>query len=293
MEKLEGKSVLIMGQQGATVLVIAQQFINEGAHVFLIGSGSPELARAFQNVQTGLTCLRGDVSDLKELDRLLAEIEREIGKLDIVVANGVAEEYPTMREILVAPDETTMNLNLTGLLSAAERALPLVRDGGSIILNAALVTGGRSGADSLYVVARAAILFVAQLWSRQLEDRWIRVNAIGPSTGGPPQRSGTALEARGSSTSFSHHLPFVRPNTPSQVANAVVSLLGDDSCDVGGVELVVEGDTARLSMLSTDPPLVKPAGPEEIAQAAVYLASGDSKGITGMEVLVDGGMAPL
>jgi enoyl-[acyl-carrier-protein] reductase (NADH) len=73
----------------------------------------------------------------------------------------------------------------------------------------------------------------------------------------------------------------------------VVSLLDDDSCDVGGVELVVEGDTARLSMLSTDPPLVKPAGPEEIAQAAVYLASGDSKGITGMEVLVDGGIAPL
>ena len=89
------------------------------------------------------------------------------------------------------------------------------------------------------------------------------------------------------------HLPFVRPNTPSQVANAVVSLLGDDSCDVGGVELVVEGDIARLSMLSSDPPLVKPAGPEEIAQDAVYLASGDSKGITGMEVLVDGGMAPL
>jgi NAD(P)-dependent dehydrogenase (short-subunit alcohol dehydrogenase family) len=131
MGKLEGKSVLITGQQGATLLVIARQFINEGAHVFLMGSGSPELARAFQNVQTGLTCLRGDVSDRKELDRLLAEIEREIGKLDIVVANGVAEEYPTMREILVAPDETTMNLNLTGLLSAAERALPVVRDGGS------------------------------------------------------------------------------------------------------------------------------------------------------------------
>ena len=95
MRKLEGKTVLITGQQGATVLAIAKHFINEGAHVFLIGSGSPELARAFQNVQTGLTCLRGDVSDLKELDRLLAEIEREIGKLDIVVANGVAEEYPT------------------------------------------------------------------------------------------------------------------------------------------------------------------------------------------------------
>jgi NAD(P)-dependent dehydrogenase (short-subunit alcohol dehydrogenase family) len=106
----------------------------------------------------------------------------------------------------------------------------------------ARATGSR--ADSLYVVARAAILFVAQLWSRQLEDRWIRVNAIGPSTGDLPQRSGTALEARGSSTSFSHHLPFVRPNTPSQVAEAVVSLLCDDSCDVRRVQLVVEGDIA-------------------------------------------------
>jgi NAD(P)-dependent dehydrogenase (short-subunit alcohol dehydrogenase family) len=292
MGKLEGKSVLITGQQGATLLVIAQQFINEGAHVFLMGSGSLELARAFQNVQTGLTCLRGDVSDLTELDRLLAEIDREIGKLDIVVANGVAEEYPTMREILVAPDETTMNLNLTGLLSAAERALPFVCDGGSIILNTAPDTGGRSGADSLYVVARAAILFVAQLWSRQLEDRWIRVNAIGSGTD-RPQRSGTALEAREPSTLLSRSLPSVRPNTPSQVANAVVSLLGDDICDVGGAELVVEGDTARLRLLSTDPALVKPASPDQIAQAAVYLASGDSKGITGIELFVEGGMIPL
>jgi NAD(P)-dependent dehydrogenase (short-subunit alcohol dehydrogenase family) len=256
MGKLEGKSVLITGQQGATLLVIAQQFINEGAHVFLMGSGSLELARAFQNVQTGLTCLRGDVSDLTELDRLLAEIDREIGKLDIVVPNGVAEEYPTMREILVAPDETTMNLNLTGLLSAAERALAFVCDGGSIILNTAPDTGGRSGADSLYVVARAAILFVAQLWSRQLEDRWIRVNAIGLGTD-RPQRSGTALEAREPSTLLSRSLPSVRPNTPSQVANAVVPLLGDDICDVGGAELVVEGDTARLRLLSTDPVMSK------------------------------------
>src|SRR5262249_23569036 len=174
--KLEGKRALITGQQGATLLVIAKHFINEGAHVFLVDSGCPELARAFHNVQTGLTCVRG--GDPKELDRLLAECEREKGKLDIVVANGVAAEYPTMREILVARDETTTNINLTGLLSTAERALPLVRDGGSIILNTALVTGGTSGADSLYVVAKAALLSVAQMWSRRLEDRWIRVNAI-------------------------------------------------------------------------------------------------------------------
>ena len=293
VRRLEGKNVFITGQQGATLLVIARHFINEGAHVFLMDSGCPELARSFHNVQKGLRCVRGDVSDLGELDRLLAEIERENGKLDIVVANGVAAEYPTMREIIVGPYETTMNLNLTGLLSAAERALPFVRDGGSIILNKALVTGGRSAADSLYVVARASILFVAQMWSRRLEDRWIRVNAIGPSTGGPPQRRGTAIEARESSTSFTRSLPSVRPNTPSQVANAVVSLLCDDSCDVGGVELVVEGDTVQRRMLSIDPPSVKPASPDEIAQAAVYLASGDSKGITGMELFVEGGMVPL
>ena len=117
--------------------MIAEHFLNEGARVFLMDSGCPELARAFHSVQTGLTYVRGDISDLKELDRLLAEIEREEGKLDIVVANGVAAEYPTMREILGAPYETTMNLNLAGLLSAAERALPFVRDGGSIILNTA------------------------------------------------------------------------------------------------------------------------------------------------------------
>ena len=160
-------------------------------------------------------------------------------------------------------------------------------------MNTALITGVKSAADSLYVVARAAVLFVAQMWSRRLEDRWIRVNAIGSSTGASPQRSETALDARESSTSLSRSLPSVRPNTPSQVAEAVVSLLCDDSCDIGGVELVVEGDTTRLRMLSTEPPLVKPVSPRQIAQAAVYLASGDSKGITGMELFVAGGMAPL
>src|SRR5262249_33613328 len=160
----------------------------------------PDLARAFHKVQTGLTCVRGDISDRRELDRLLAEIEREKGKLDIVVANGVAEEYPTISETIAAPHEAMMNLNLTGLLSAAERALPLVRDGGSIILNTALVTGVSATADSLYVVARVAVLSVAQIWSRKLEDRWIRVNAIGSGTTGPSQRSGTALRALEPST---------------------------------------------------------------------------------------------
>ena len=121
----------------------------------------------------------------------------------------------------------------------------------------------------------------------------IRVNAIGSSTERPPQRSGTALEAPEPLTPFSRSSPSVRPNTPSQVANAVVSQLGDDSWDVGGAELVVEGDTARLRMLATDTPLMKPASPDQIAQAAVYLASGDSKGITGTELSVDGGLVPL
>src|SRR5215469_10675533 len=168
MRKLEGKSVLITGQHGVTLMVIAEHFINEGAHVFLMDSGCPELARASDNVQTGLTCVRGDVSDLGQLDRLLAEIEREKGKLDIVVANGIAEAYPSISEILTAPYEP-INLNVAHLLSAAERALPFVRDGGSIILNTAPVTGVKSTADTLYLVARAAVLFFAQLWSRQLE----------------------------------------------------------------------------------------------------------------------------
>ena len=293
MRKLEGKSALVTGQQGGTLLLTAKYLINEGAHVLLMDSGCPELARAFHNVQRGLTCVQGDVSDLRELDRLLAEIEREKGKLDIVFANAVADEYPSISEILENPSKSIDNLDLTGACSAVQKALPLVRDGGSIILNTALVTGVKSTANSLYVATKAMVFSVAQIWSRQLEDRWIRVNAIGSSTTRPPQHIGTALGAREPSTSFSRSLPSVRQSTPSQVANAVVSLLCDDSCDIVGAELVVEGDTARLRMLSTDPPLVKPASPDQIAQAAVYLASGDSKGITGMELFVDGGMAPL
>src|SRR5262249_41671036 len=122
MRMLEGKTVLITGQQGATLLVIAKHVINEGAHVLPRGSWVSGVGSHVSQCPNRTEVVGGDVSDLRELDRLLAELQRDNGRLDIVVANCIAAEYPSMHEILVASYETRMNLNLTALLSAAERA---------------------------------------------------------------------------------------------------------------------------------------------------------------------------
>ena len=292
MPKLQGKAALIMGHEGGPSLSTAKHLIDEGAHVFLV-TRRPEVVEAFDNRQTELTCVRGDASDLKELDRLFAQIERERDKVEIVFANAIAHEYPTMSEILKDPNVDTTKFDPTRLLSAVERALPLVRDGGSLTLNAALVTGARSTDDSLYLVAKATALSIAQIWSRQLEIRWIRVNAISSGTSHSKPRTGITLGTGEPLTSLARSSPSARRNKPSQVADAVVSLLCDEGCDVTGAELIVQGGTTRLEMLSTDRVIEKPASPDQIAQTVVYLASDDSKGITGMELFVDGGMAPL
>lgn len=292
MPKLQGKAALIMGHKRGPSLATAKHLIDEGAHVFLMNRG-PDVAAAFDNLQTELTYVGGDTSDLRELDRLFAQIERERDKVEIVFANAIADEYPTISEILKDPYVDMTKFDPTGLLSAVAKALPLVRDGGSIILNTALVSGAKSTADSLYLVAKATVLSAAQIWSKQLEQRWIRVNAISSGTATAQPTRGSALVAGDSARSLPRTLPPGRLNTPTDVASAVVALLCDDACDVTGAEMIVEGGTTRLRMLSHDPPAAQPVSPDEIAQAVVYLASNDSKGITGMELFVDGAMAPL
>jgi NAD(P)-dependent dehydrogenase (short-subunit alcohol dehydrogenase family) len=162
-------------------------------------------------------------------------------------------------------------------------------------LNAAPTPAVRLSADSLcwYWAAKARALLVAQIWTRQLEDRWIRVNVVSAGTALSSAPATATEAARESSRLLLGTLPFERPNTPSEVAKAVVSVLCDAHSDVTGAELIVEGRTTRLRMLSADPTPVSLTSPDEIARTVVFLASDQSKGITGMELFVDCGMAPL
>src|SRR5467141_4313891 len=180
MGKLEGKIALITGGNSGIGLATAKQFVNEGAYVFITGRREPELARAVKEIGRNVTGVQGDVSNLVDLDRLFAQIKREKGKLDIVFANAGVAKYAPFGEITEEFYDSIFDTNVKGLLFTVQKALPLLPDGASIILNASIVASKGLTANSVYSATKAAVRSFARTWTTDLKDRRIRVNAISP-----------------------------------------------------------------------------------------------------------------
>ena len=174
MGKLEGKVALITGGNSGIGLATARQFVNEGAYVFITGRRDPELAAAVEEIGRNVTAVRGDVSNLDDLDRLFAQINREKGKLDIVFANAGTAEYSPFGSITEEHYDSIFNTNVKGLLFTVQKALALMPDGACIILNASIVASKGLPANSVYSATKAAVRSFARTWTTDLKDRRIR-----------------------------------------------------------------------------------------------------------------------
>ncbi len=180
MGKLEGKIALITGGNSGIGLATAKQFVSEGAYVFITGRRDAELAAAVREVARNVTGVQGDVSNLGDLDRLFTQIKREKGKLDIVFANAGVATYAPFGRITEDHFDSIFNINVKGLLFTVQKALSLLPDGASIILNASIVASKGLSANSVYSATKAAVRSFARTWTTDLKDRHIRVNAVSP-----------------------------------------------------------------------------------------------------------------
>src|SRR4029077_2675203 len=155
--KLEGKIALITGGNGGIGLATAKQFVKEGAYVFITRRRDPELAAAVKEIGGNVIAVQGDVSNLGDLDRLFAQIKREKGKLDIVFANAGIAKYALLGTITEELYNSIFNINVKGLLFTVQKALPLMPDGASIILNASIVASKGLSSNSVYSATKAAV----------------------------------------------------------------------------------------------------------------------------------------
>jgi NAD(P)-dependent dehydrogenase (short-subunit alcohol dehydrogenase family) len=246
MGKLEGKIALITGGNSGIGLATAKQFVHEGAYVFITGRREPELAAAVKEIGSHVTGVQGDVSNLGDLDRLFAQIKREKGKLDIVFANAGGAKFAPLGKITEEHYDALFNSNVKGLLFTVQKALPLLPDGASIILNASVAASiGRLPEWSVYNATKAVIRSFARTWTTDLKDRRIRVNAVSPGfTDTPPWHSIEAAEER--MKMISNSIPLGRFGTPVEIAKAVVFLASDDSSYITGTELFVDGGFAQV-----------------------------------------------
>ena len=249
MNKLEGKIALITGGNSGIGLATAKQFVNEGAYVFITGRRDPELAVAVKEIGRNVTGVQGDVSNLGDLDRLFAQIKREKGKLDIVFANAGMAKYAALGKITEELYELTFDINVKGLLFTVQKALPLLPDGVSIILNASIVASKGLSSNSVYSATKAAVRSFARTWTTDLKARRIRVNAVSP---GSTDTSGLSdLLASGEAGQerlkmISNTVPLGRLGRPDEIAKAVVFLASDDSSYITGTELFVDGGFAQV-----------------------------------------------
>ena len=243
MGKLTGKIAVITGGSSGIGLATAQRFVAEGAYVFITGRRQAELDAAVERVGRNVRGVQGDVAKLADLDRLYETVRTEKGRLDIVFANAGGGELAPLGSITEEHFDKTFNVNVKGTLFTVQKALPLLTDGGSIILTGAIAGVKGFSGFGVYSVTKAAIRSFARSWTSDLKDRHIRANVISPGTIDTPILAPLPKEAIAQILST---VPMGRMGEPDEIAKAAVFLASDDSSYVTGIELFVDGGAAQI-----------------------------------------------
>jgi NAD(P)-dependent dehydrogenase (short-subunit alcohol dehydrogenase family) len=249
MGKLEGKTVVITGGSSGIGLATTQQFVQEGAHVFITGRRQEELDRAVSELGTNVTAVRGDVSKLEDLDRLYDEVKKSGRKIDVVFANAGIGDFQPLGSITEETYNKTFDINVKGLVFTIQKALPLMNDGGSIILNASIAGTTGNEAFSVYSASKAAVRSFARTWTTDLKARQIRVNAISPGPIDTPIFNTLGLseaEINEVKAGFTAGVPLGRIGRADEVAKVALFLASSDSSFVTGIELTVDGGMAQV-----------------------------------------------
>jgi NAD(P)-dependent dehydrogenase (short-subunit alcohol dehydrogenase family) len=245
MKKLEGKIALITGGTSGVGLATAKEFVSEGAYAFVTGRREAKLSEAAKGIGRNVRGVQGDVSSLSDLDRLFAQIKQEKGRIDVLFANAGFASFAPLGKITEQHYDSLFNTNVKGLLFTVLKAIPLMRDGSAIILNASIVASKGLPDFSVYSATKAAVRSFAGTLTTDLKGRRIRVNAVSPRFTDTPQwHASEAVEQ--SMDIMSSGVPQARFGTPDEIAKAVVFLAGDDSRYITGTELFVDGGFAQV-----------------------------------------------
>jgi NAD(P)-dependent dehydrogenase (short-subunit alcohol dehydrogenase family) len=240
---LEGKTAVITGGTEGIGLATAKLFAEEGAYVFITGRRQQELDEAVKAIGSRVSGVQGDVARLADLDRLYETVARLKKRIDIVFANAGVGEFAALGSISEEHFDKLFNINVRGTLFTVQKALPLMNDGGSIILNGSVASVKGTAAFGVYAASKAAIRSFVRTWTNDLKERHIRSNVVSPGPINTPltSRQSADVIARIVST-----VPMGRMGKPDEIAKAALFLASDDSSFVTGIELFVDGGRAQI-----------------------------------------------
>jgi NAD(P)-dependent dehydrogenase (short-subunit alcohol dehydrogenase family) len=243
MSKLQGKVAVITGGTTGIGFAAAKLFVEEGAYVFITGRRQKELVKAVDEIGNNATGIQGDVSKLADLDRLYDTIKATGRKIDIVFANAGIAEFSPLGSITEEHFDKLFSINVKGTLFTVQRALPLMNDGGSIILTGSVASIKGTPAFWVYGATKAAIRNFVRAWTVELKDRRIRSNVLSP---GPTETPVVARQHQDAIAQIVSTIPMGRMGKPDEIAKAALFLASDDSSFITGIELFVDGGRAQI-----------------------------------------------
>jgi len=243
MGKLHGKVAVITGGTEGIGLSTAKLFVQEGAFVFITGRRQKELGEAVKSIGTNVSGIQGDVANLGDLDRLYGAVAKVKGRIDIVFANAGVGEMVPLAAVTEEHFDRLFGINVKGTLFTVQKALPLLNDGGSIILNGSVASVKGTAAFGVYAATKAAIRSFVRTWTTDLKERRIRFNVVSP---GPINTALLSRQPADGIVRIVSSIPMGRMGEPEEVAKAVLFLASEDSSFVTGIELFVDGGRAQV-----------------------------------------------
>jgi NAD(P)-dependent dehydrogenase (short-subunit alcohol dehydrogenase family) len=242
MGKLQGKVAVVTGGTTGIGFATAKRFVDEGAYVFITGRRQKELDEAVKAIGRSVAGVRGDVAKLPDLDHLYEAVKAK-GKIDVLVANAGIGEFAPLASLTEAHFDKLFDLNVKGTLFTVQKALPLMNDGGSIILIGSVASVKGTASFGTYGATKAAVRNLVRTWTMELKDRRIRSNVLSP---GPIKTPLVDRQPPEAIARIVGTIPMGRMGEPDEVAKAAVFLASDDSSFVTGIELFVDGGRGQV-----------------------------------------------
>jgi NAD(P)-dependent dehydrogenase (short-subunit alcohol dehydrogenase family) len=249
MSRLEGKVAVVTGGNSGIGLATAKRLQEEGAKVVISGRTKKTLDEAVKTIGNGVLAIQADVSHLDDLDKLYGEVSKKLGKIDVLFVNAGVAKFAPLADTSEGTYDEQFGTNVKGAYFTVQKALPLLNDGASIILNTSVVGSKGNIGTSAYSATKAALRSLARTAAAELVGRGIRVNAVAPGPIVTPifEKTGLPKEAIDEwSKEILERVPMKRFGQPEEVAATVAFLASEDASYITGVEINVDGGAGQI-----------------------------------------------